>query len=94
MPARGTVFLKIDVQGFEIEVLQGATTLLPRLCAIQLELSLVPLYQGAPVMTEVIRYLDERGFELFQLQPGFRDERDGRLLQADGYFVRRTSSTA
>ena len=94
IPARGTVFLKIDVQGFEIEVLQGATTLLPRLCAIQLELSLVPLYQGAPVMTEVIRYLDERGFELFQLQPGFRDERDGRLLQADGYFVRRTPSTA
>jgi len=42
----------------------------------------------------VIRYLDERGFELFQLQPGFRDERDGRLLQADGYFVRRTPSTA
>jgi FkbM family methyltransferase len=94
IPVGGRVFLKIDVQGFEMEVLRGASELLPRLCAIQLELSLVPLYQGAPVMTEVIRYLDERGFDLFQLLPGFRDERDGRLLQAEGYFVPRSTSTA
>lgn len=90
LPASGTLYLKVDTQGFELEVFRGASGLLPRISAVQLELSLVPLYAGAPVMTDMIRYLDDSGFELFQLVPGFRDDRDGRLLQAEGFFVQRS----
>lgn len=88
LPKTGELYLKVDTQGFELEVLRGAAGVLPRICAIQLELSLVPLYAGAPVMTDLIGHLAARGFDLYQLVPGFRDDRDGRLLQAEGFFLR------
>jgi FkbM family methyltransferase len=91
IPQQGSLMLKIDTQGYELEVLRGATTLFQRISLLQLELSLVPLYEGAPVMTDIIAYLGSHGFDLFQLIPAFRDERDGRLLQVEGFFVRRTS---
>jgi FkbM family methyltransferase len=83
----GELFLKVDTQGYEVEVLRGATRLMPRIVAMQLELSLVPLYEGAPSMADVLMYTQTHGYELFHLVPGLLDERDGRLLQADGFFV-------
>jgi FkbM family methyltransferase len=88
IPAAGTMLIKVDTQGYEIEVLKGATGLLERTVALQLELSLVPLYDGAPTIAQMISFAAANGFELFNLIPGFRDKRSGRLLQADGFFVR------
>jgi FkbM family methyltransferase len=81
-------FLKLDVQGFEYEVLQGAPCLLKRICGIQLELSLVPLYQGQQLFDPMLHWLQELGFELWSLVPSFVDWNTGRLLQADGIFFR------
>ena len=92
LPQQGALFLKVDTQGYELEVLRGAEGLLPRISAMQLELSLIPLYEGAPVMTDVLRYLESHGYELFQLVPGLRDERNGRLLQAEGFFLHRAAT--
>ena len=89
IPATGPVMIKIDTQGYELEVLEGATALLPRTTAIQLELSLMPLYKGAPEFADAVTWVRSHGFELFSLIPGFKDKRTGRLLQADGVFVRR-----
>jgi FkbM family methyltransferase len=94
VPADASLFLKIDTQGYEREVLEGATRLLERTVAVQLELSLVPLYEQAPSLVEMIAYLENRGFQMFGLVPVFRDERDGRLLQVDGTFIRSSSMTA
>ncbi len=80
------VFLKIDVQGFEMEVLRGAEAVLDRLHGIQVELSLVPLYVGAPAWREVVDWIAERGFELAGIEPAFVER--GRLLQVDGIFLR------
>jgi hypothetical protein len=88
LPPAGQLLIKVDTQGYELQVLQGATDLLPRTVAIQLELSLLPLYEGAPTFTELIAFVQSIGFELFSIIPGFRDPRSGRLLQADGFFVR------
>jgi len=88
LPASGDVLLKIDTQGYEKPVLEGATALLPRVAAIQVELSLVPLYDGAASFTEMIGFIQELGYELFSIVPGFRDVQSGRLLQVDGFFVR------
>jgi FkbM family methyltransferase len=82
------LMIKIDTQGYELEVLAGATGLLPQTMALQLELSLVPLYENAPAFVEVIQYLESRGFALFSIAPGFKDRRSGRLLQMDGIFLR------
>jgi FkbM family methyltransferase len=88
LPATGDIFIKVDTQGYEMEVLKGASGLFGRTVALQLELSLVPLYDGAPTIAQMISFADANGFELFNLIPGFRDKRSGRLLQADGFFVR------
>jgi FkbM family methyltransferase len=82
------VFLKLDVQGFELEALRGAEGSLPRLAGVQAELSLVPLYEGAPDWTEVIAYLQERGFHPQRLEPAFEDPRTGEILQVDAVFTR------
>ena len=83
------LMIKVDTQGYELEVLAGATGLLPQTSALQLELSLVPLYEGAPTFADAIDYMKSRGFELFSIAPGFKDRRTGRLLQMDGIFLRR-----
>jgi hypothetical protein len=90
LPA-GDLFLKVDTQGYELEVLRGASGLLPRISAMQLELSLIPIYSGAPAMVEVLQHMHTCGYELFQFVPGLRDERDGRLLQGEGFFLRRAA---
>lgn len=83
-----SVHLKVDTQGFEMPVLRGATGLLSRIASIQLELSLVPLYEGQALYRELIDWVGERGFELCGVVPGFVDERTGRMLQMDGIFSR------
>lgn len=82
------VFLKIDVQGYEIPVLRGADGLLPQVCGVQLELSLHPLYQGEPLFREVIDTVEALGFTLYDLNPCFSDDATGRTYQVDGIFFR------
>lgn len=80
-------FLKIDTQGFEWQVLTGAAATLPALHGVLCELSLVELYDGQRLWREVIEHLEEAGFTLWGLQPGFMD-RSGRNLQVDAIFFR------
>jgi FkbM family methyltransferase len=81
-------YLKIDVQGYELEVLRGAERALPKVHGVQAELSLVPLYEGAPVWTDVIEYLQSRGFHPSGLEPAYSDPETGETLQVDGIFTR------
>jgi len=89
VPADVPLFMKIDTQGYEREVLEGAPRLLERTVGVHIELSLLQLYDQAPSLVEMVSYLESRGFQLFGLLPVFRDDRDGRLLQVDGIFMRR-----
>jgi FkbM family methyltransferase len=81
-------FLKIDTQGFEMPVLEGATRMLERAVGVQLELSLTRLYEGQVLYEDIIKWLDDRGFCLWNVIPGFVDPTNGRLLQMDGVFFR------
>jgi len=77
--------LKIDVQGFELEVLKSAGALLPRFDWIYAECSFVPLYEGQALAEEVTAFLAGQGFGLrgrFNQACG----KDGGLLQADLLF--------
>jgi FkbM family methyltransferase len=83
-----SILLKIDTQGFEMPVLQGARNLLQTICGLQLELSLTQLYDGQVLYLDMIHWLRERGFELWNVMPGFVEPASGRLLQMDGVFFR------
>jgi FkbM family methyltransferase len=89
VPPDDSLFIKIDTQGYEMEVLKGATALLPRTVALEVELSIVPLYEGAPGYMDMLIYFSQLGFELFGIVPEFTDQATGRLLQVDGFFIRR-----
>jgi FkbM family methyltransferase len=82
------LMLKIDTQGYEMPVLLGAESVLPRIAAVQVELSATELYEGASSYLEVCRFLSERGYSLFSLQPGFTNRATGQVLQFDGFFIR------
>lgn len=85
--AAGATFLKADVQGYELQVLESAVGIQGSIVGLQLEMSLVPLYSGAPTFHAVLERAQALGFDLVGLEPGFTAA-DGRLLQADGLFER------
>jgi hypothetical protein len=80
--------LKIDTQGYEWQVLDGAPDLLARSSAVLIELSLVPLYEGQHLWHECIARLEAAGLALWALEPVFVDPETGRTLQLDGLFLR------
>lgn len=86
-----SIFLKIDVQGFEKKVLEGAPKVLERTVGLQLELSLTPLYEGETLFQPMLEYVCGLDFDIWALTPAFIDKRNGRLLQVDGVFFRRRS---
>lgn len=81
-------FLKMDVQGLEPAILEGAHETLPALVGIQTEMSVVPLYEGEQDYRQRIGDIASQGFSLVHLEPGFWDRETGRLLQFDAVFMR------
>jgi FkbM family methyltransferase len=84
-----STLLKIDVQGHELSVLEGAAKTLSQFGAVRTELSLVPLYEGQALLPEIMAHLDEHGFELWVLESGLTDPTTRRQLQVDGTFFHR-----
>jgi FkbM family methyltransferase len=80
------VFLKIDTQGYEKNVLDGAEKSLPKIKGIQVEMSLIPLYSGEMLFPDMLRHLTSKGYMLFDLGAVFTSPVTGQLLQVDGMF--------
>lgn len=81
------IYLKIDTQGYEKNVVTGAKGILSFITAIQLELSLVELYSGQPLAFEMIEYMRSLGFVPFAFSNVFSNQTTGELLQIDAFFV-------
>ncbi len=82
------VFLKIDAQGFQGQVIAGAQQFLRTAAGVQVEASLTPLYEGELTLCPLVEKLEPLGFELWDLFPGFTDTKTHRLLQCDCIFFR------
>lgn len=81
-------FIKIDTQGFEWQVLDGAQDTLAKALGVLCELSLVPLYDGQRLWREIIDRLTAEGFTLWAIQEEFTDLRNGKTLQINAIFYR------
>ena len=82
------VMLKIDVQGYEDQVLMGAKNSIDKIKLIKLELSLVNLYEGDKLYDYYFSKLEAMGFEIWDFEPGHRNPYSGKLLQFDAIFVK------
>jgi FkbM family methyltransferase len=80
-------YLKLDVQGYERQVLDGAGEALGRFEGLELELSVTALYEGQPALADMLPLLAERGFRPVSLEPILLDD-DGLLMELDGLFAR------
>jgi FkbM family methyltransferase len=80
-------YLKIDVQGYERQVIDGAGEALARFEGLELELSVLSLYEGQTSLSEMLPLLAERGFRPLSLEPILLDD-DGLLVELDGVFAR------
>jgi FkbM family methyltransferase len=87
-------YMKIDTQGFEREVLAGAAETLLRTDAVEVELSLIELYEGQALLPEVWQMLVSAGLRPAWLERGYRDSGEIWLFQVDGLFVREESWNA
>jgi FkbM family methyltransferase len=82
------VYMKIDTQGFESKVLKGAENSLMQIDTVQMEMSLVPLYEGELLFNEMSILMSEKGYVLVAIETGFSDQDSGQVLQIDGIFHR------
>ena len=82
------VMMKIDVQGYELNVLRGAENTIKDVDIILIETSFYELYKNQPLFKEIYNFLSDRGFNYYGSLEQLYDERDGKILQADSVFIR------
>lgn len=83
-----TVLMKIDAQGFELAIINGALKIIDKLELIQLEASLRPVYEGEPPIEQVIQHMSGLGFRIVAVDTGWEDLSTHEVLQVDLLLAR------
>ncbi len=83
-------FVKLDVQGYELEVLRGGAATLADASFVLLEVAFAPYNDGAPLAAEVMAFMDGVGYTAIDVASQMRRP-DGALLQCDLLFMNRSS---
>lgn len=83
-----TLFLKLDTQGYEQEILKGANGVMGSVSLLLLEMALVPLYEGAASFVDLYKLSEEKGFQCIYLSRGFQRNDQMVMLEVDGLFAR------
>jgi FkbM family methyltransferase len=84
-------FVKIDTQGFEMEIMRGFGSRLKEVIGWQVELSVKSCYENQPTIEEVISLMRANGFLLWRILPGLRDPATFQAYELDGIFFREES---
>ncbi len=82
-------FLKVDVQGGELDVLKGGPSILSRAAGLMLEIGFTPLYHDEPSYLHILHLLDEAGFKPGLIIPIMKKKKFGSHAQYDFVFVRK-----
>src|SRR5262245_22203634 len=81
-------FLKMDTQGYDLEVFAGLGRWAEHVVGLQSEVAVIPLYTGMPRVAEALAHYEAAGFELTGLFPLSHDEGTGRMIEFDCVMVR------
>lgn len=84
-------FLKIDAQGYELRILEGAAGIFPMIEAVLLEVAVIEINEGAPLLHEVLAFMKARGFVVYDILEIHRRPLDRALNQVDLLFIREQS---
>tara|TARA_R110000868_G_scaffold106987_2_gene292941 strand:+ start:285 stop:1112 length:828 start_codon:yes stop_codon:yes gene_type:complete len=84
-------FLKIDTQGSELQILAGMEEYIEKFEVVQLEVALLEYNLGAPLVADVMQYMDRTGFALYDIGPFYRRETDFAIFHMDFVFVAKRS---
>lgn len=82
------IYLKIDTQGYEKMVLDGAAESLKNVLGIQIEMALIPSYEGSLTFEEMSDKLKNLGFKLTTIESGHYNKKTGELFEVDGVFFK------
>jgi FkbM family methyltransferase len=88
----GAIYLKMDTQGFDLNVFRGAAGCLDRIAALQTELSIQPLYEGMPPFDQVMHEVMNAGFHVTGMYPAARNKQDLTIIEFDCVMARAESS--
>ena len=86
---QGPVLLKTDTQGHDLEVLQGGVEFLKQTSVVLTEAAVEVIYEGAPVFTEILQFLKEKGFEASGFYPFSHRPETLAMIEFDAFFVRK-----
>jgi FkbM family methyltransferase len=86
------VFLKVDTQGAELEVLKGLGSRIGEIDLLILEATMMPMRHGIPQFADIVRFCEDTGFVVYDLLEGHMRGLDGALAQIDVAFVRKESA--
>ncbi len=89
----GKMHVKIDTQGYELEVLKSIQDRdYDLITAFEVECNLVEVYKNAPILEEIIKHLRIRSFDIYRIENGFGMPNFGQQLQVDVLFIKKSLS--
>jgi len=84
------IFLKLDTQGYDLEVLKGAAESIVYISGIQSEISCKAIYESMPTHIESLEYFDSLGYKITGIFPLSHDKEDMSLLEFDCVFKKKS----
>ena len=84
-------FIKLDAQGYELEILKGTSQILPHVQCILCEVSLIEINKGCPLIHEAIKFMHDRDFVAYDICSFIRRPLDRALWQTDLLFIRKSN---
>lgn len=87
-PQGKNAFLKLDVQGLESQVIDGAGSCLDQIIGMKVETAVVENYKGEKLLYDLVPEIMEKGFRVSEISPGFRSLDQKELLQVDVFFIK------